>query len=154
MPLFDHRWTYAHDTTGNRGWLDAEGWSQPQRILPWWPRSRKAQMLAMEPRVKSNILAEVQSFSTLYIDPIIAAEHHDASDLDLSTLRCRPTSVSISVVQPPHKRRLRPCSLGSYLHKFFSLSYRISSKWMGRAFSSCSRRSAELGAARTSSRLL
>jgi type IV secretion system protein VirD4 len=60
----------------------------------------------MEPRVKANIVAEAQSFLTLYSDPIIAA-NISKSDFDLGMLRDRGITLYL-VVQPAHKKRLRP----------------------------------------------
>ena len=64
------------------------------------------QMLAMEPRVKANIVAEAQSFLTLYSDPVIAA-NIASSDFDLDDLGNGDMSLYF-VVHPADKKRLRP----------------------------------------------
>ena len=100
--LFEHLRGYPHDSLHSRGWLDAEG--RPTATHPLVAQIA-TQMLAMEPRVKANIVAEAQSFLTLYSDPVIGS-NIGSSDFDLSELRRGSVSLYL-VVQPAHKRRLR-----------------------------------------------
>lgn len=100
--LFEHVRSYPHDPTHARGWLDADG--RPTVTHPLVAQIA-TQMLAMEPRVKANIVAEAQSFLTLYSDPVIGANVR-SSDFDLADLRNGRTSLYL-VVQPAHKKRLR-----------------------------------------------
>ncbi|MHB8432279.1 MAG: type IV secretory system conjugative DNA transfer family protein [Candidatus Tyrphobacter sp.] len=100
--LFEHLRSYPHDPSHSRGWLDAEG--RPTATHPLVAQIA-TQMLAMEPRVKANIVAEAQSFLTLYSDPVIGA-NIACSDLDLADLRNGCVSLYL-VVQPAHKKRLR-----------------------------------------------
>ena len=60
----------------------------------------------MEPRVKANIVAEAQSFLTLYSDPVIAA-NIASSDFGLGDLGNGGISLYF-VVHPTDKKRLRP----------------------------------------------
>jgi type IV secretion system protein VirD4 len=101
--LFEHLRSYPHDSSNSRGWLDAEG--RPTATHPLVAQIA-TQMLAMEPRVKANIVAEAQSFLTVYSDPIVAA-NIASSDFDLGELRSGSVSLYL-VVQPAHKKRLRP----------------------------------------------
>jgi type IV secretion system protein VirD4 len=101
--LFEHLRSYPHDSSHSRGWLDAEG--KPTATHPLVAQIA-TQMLAMEPRVKANIVAEAQSFLTVYSDPIIGS-NIASSDFDLGELRNGSMSLYL-VVQPAHKRRLRP----------------------------------------------
>ena len=101
--LFAYLRTYPHDPSTLRGWRDGEGAPSPTHPLV---AAIATQMLAMEPRVKANIVAEAQSFLTLYSDPVIAA-NIASSDFDLGDLRNGHVSVYL-VVQPAQKKRLRP----------------------------------------------
>lgn len=101
--LFEHMRSYPHDPSAARDWLDAEG--KPTATHPLVAQIA-TQMLAMEPRVKASIVAEAQSFLTLYSDPVIGA-NIACSDLDLGEIRGGGVSLYI-VVQPAHKKRLRP----------------------------------------------
>jgi len=101
--LFEHLRDYPHDASHSRGWLDAD--AKPTATHPIVAQIA-TQMLAMEPRVKANIIAEAQSFLTLYSDPIIGA-NIACSDLDLADVRSGYVSLYL-VVQPAHKKRLRP----------------------------------------------
>lgn len=100
--LFDHLRSYAHDPSYSRGWLDAEGQATVTHPLV---AAVATQMLAMEERVKANIVAEAQSFLALYSDPVIAA-NISSSDFELAELRDGRVSLYL-VVQPAHKKRLR-----------------------------------------------
>lgn len=100
--LFEHLRDYPHDPSRSLGWLGADG--QPSTTHPLVSRIA-TQMLAMEPRVKANIVAEAQSFLTLYSDPVIEA-NISQSDFDLAELRGGRVSLYL-VVQPAHKKRLR-----------------------------------------------
>ena len=84
--LFDYLRDYAHDPSHSRGWIDAEGQATATHPLV---AQVATQMLAMEERVKANIVAETQSFLTLYSDPVIAA-NISSSDFDLAELARRP----------------------------------------------------------------
>jgi|SRR5579872_3822667 len=101
--LFEHLRSYPHDPSHSHGWLDADG--RPTATHPLVAQIA-AQMLAMEDRVKANIVAEAQSFLTLYSDPVVGA-NIACSDFDISELRNSMVSLYL-VVQPAHKRRLRP----------------------------------------------
>jgi type IV secretion system protein VirD4 len=101
--LFEHLRSHPHDPSDARGWLDAEG--RPTATHPLVAQIA-TQMLAMEPRVKANIVAEAQSFLTLYSDPVIGS-NIGCSDFDLGDLRDGSLSLYL-VVQPAHKKRLRP----------------------------------------------
>jgi type IV secretion system protein VirD4 len=100
--FFDYLRNYAHDPSYSRRWLDAEGQATATHPLV---AQVATQMLAMEQRVKANIVAETQSFLTLYSDPVIAA-NISSSDFDLAELRDGRISLYL-VVQPAHKKRLR-----------------------------------------------
>jgi type IV secretion system protein VirD4 len=100
--LFDYLRDYAHDPSYSRGWVDAEGQATATHPLV---AQVATQMLAMEGRVKANIVAETQSFLTLYSDPVIAA-NISSSDFDLRELHDGRISLYL-VVQPAHKKRLR-----------------------------------------------
>lgn len=100
--LFDYLRNYAHDPSYSRGWVDTEGEATATHPLV---AQVATQMLAMEERVKANIVAETQSFLTLYSDPVIAA-NISSSDFDLAELRDGRISLYL-VVQPAHKKRLR-----------------------------------------------
>jgi type IV secretion system protein VirD4 len=101
--LFEHLRSYPHDAAHSHGWLDSEG--RPSVTHPLVAQIAM-QMLAMEPRVKANIVAEAQSFLTLYSDPVIGA-NIECSDFDLGDIRNGGVSLYL-VVQPAHKKRLRP----------------------------------------------
>lgn len=101
--FFQHLRDYPHDPSHSRGWVGTEG--RPTATHPLVAQVA-TQMLAMEPRVKANIVAEAQSFLTLYSDPVIAG-NIASSDFDLADLRDGNVSLYL-VVQPAHKRRLRP----------------------------------------------
>jgi type IV secretion system protein VirD4 len=101
--LFEHLRSYQHDRTQSEGWLDTGG--QPTATHPLVAQIA-TQMLAMEPRVKANIVAEAQSFLTIYSDPIVDSNIR-SSDLDLAELRNGRVTLYL-VVQPTHKKRLRP----------------------------------------------
>jgi type IV secretion system protein VirD4 len=101
--LFAFLRTYRHDPSTSRGWSDKEGRPTPTHPLV---AAIATQMLAMEPRVKANIVAEAQSFLTLYSDPVISG-NIASSDFDLGELRNGHISLYL-VVQPAHKKRLRP----------------------------------------------
>lgn len=101
--LFEHLRGYPHDPSHSRGWLDADG--RPTATHPLVAQIA-TQMLAMEDRVKANIVAEAQSFLTLYSDPVIGA-NITSSDFDIGELRTELVSLYL-VVQPAHKKRLRP----------------------------------------------
>jgi len=60
--FFEHLRDYLHDPLHSRRWLDAEG--EPTATHPLVAQIA-TQMLAMEPRVKANIVAEAQSFLTV-----------------------------------------------------------------------------------------
>jgi type IV secretion system protein VirD4 len=101
--LFEHLKTYKHDLTLSRHWLDADGeWTPTHPLVA----QIATQMIAMEPRVKANIVAEAQSFLILYSDPVIGS-NISCSDFDLGDLRDGDLSLYL-VVQPAHKKRLRP----------------------------------------------
>ncbi|MBV9719222.1 MAG: type IV secretory system conjugative DNA transfer family protein [Candidatus Eremiobacteraeota bacterium] len=100
--LFDHLRDYAHDPSHSRGWVDAKGQATATHPLV---AQVATQMLAMEGRVKANIVAETQSFLTLYSDPVIAA-NISSSDFDLTELHDGRISLYL-VVQPANKKRLR-----------------------------------------------
>jgi type IV secretion system protein VirD4 len=101
--LFKRLRSYPHDPSHSRDWRDAEGHvSQTHPLV-----ARIAtQMLAMEERVKANVVAEAQSFLTLYSDPVIAA-NIASSDFHLDDLGNGDVSLYF-VVHPADKRRLRP----------------------------------------------
>jgi type IV secretion system protein VirD4 len=101
--LFKHLKEYEHDATLSRGWLDAA-----RRPTPTHPLVAQiaTQMIAMDSRVKANIVAEAQSFLILYSDPVIGS-NISCSDFDLGDLRDGAVSLYL-VVQPAHKRRLKP----------------------------------------------
>jgi type IV secretion system protein VirD4 len=101
--LFEHLRSYPHDRAQSEGWLDTAG--RPTATHPLVAQIA-TQMLAMEPRVKANIVAEAQSFLTIYSDPIVDSNIR-ASDLDLAELRSGRVTLYL-VVQPAHKKRLRP----------------------------------------------
>lgn len=101
--LFEHLRGYPHDSSHSHGWLDAEG--LPTATHPLVAQIA-TQMLAMEPRVKANIVAEAQSFLTLYSDPVIGS-NIGCSDFDLGELREGAVTLYL-LVQPAHKKRLRP----------------------------------------------
>jgi type IV secretion system protein VirD4 len=101
--LFEHLRGYPHDTALSRGWLDAKGLPSVTHPLV---AQIATQMQAMEPRVKANIVAEAQSFLTLYSDPVIAA-NIASSDFDLGDLGNCGISLYF-VVHPADKKRLRP----------------------------------------------
>jgi type IV secretion system protein VirD4 len=101
--LFEHLRSYPHDVSHSRRWLDTD--NRPTATHPLVAQIA-TQMLAMEPRVKANIVAEAQSFLTLYSDPVIGA-NISCSDFDLGDLRDGRVSLYL-VVQPAHKKRLRP----------------------------------------------
>src|SRR5580700_4627690 len=100
--FFEHLRDYPHDPIHSRLWLNAEG--EPTATHPLVAQIA-TQMLAMEPRVKANIVAEAQSFLTVYSDPVIGA-NIASSDFDISDLRNGHLSLYL-VVQPAHKKRLR-----------------------------------------------
>jgi type IV secretion system protein VirD4 len=100
--FFEHLRDYPHDPSHSRRWFDADG--EPTATHPLVAQIA-AQMLAMEPRVKANIVAEAQSFLTVYSDPVIGA-NIASSDFDISKLRNGHLSLYL-VVQPAHKKRLR-----------------------------------------------
>jgi type IV secretion system protein VirD4 len=100
--FFEHLRDYPHDPLHSRRWLDAKG--EPTATHPLVAQIA-TQMLAMEPRVKANIVAEAQSFLTVYSDPVIGA-NIASSDFDISELRNGHLSLYL-VVQPAHKKRLR-----------------------------------------------
>ena len=86
-----------------RRWLDAEG--EPTATHPLVAQIA-TQMLAMEARVKANIVAEAQSFLNLYSDPVIGA-NIASSDFNLDRI-CGNGDVSLYfVVHPADKKRLR-----------------------------------------------
>ena len=101
--LFEYLRDYAHDRR-----IRADGSTQKARPTATHPLVAQVatQMLAMEERVKANIVAEAQSFLTLYSDPVIAA-NISSSDFDLAELRDGALTLYL-VVQPAHKKRLRP----------------------------------------------
>jgi type IV secretion system protein VirD4 len=101
--LFEHLKTYKHDAALSRSWRDSGGDSTPTHPLV---AQIATQMMAMEPRVKANIVAEAQSFLILYSDPVVGA-NISSSDFDLADLRDGDLSLYL-VVQPAHKKRLRP----------------------------------------------
>jgi type IV secretion system protein VirD4 len=101
--LFEHLRSYPHDGSHARRWLDGEG--RPTATHPLVAQIA-TQMLAMEPRVKANIVAEAQSFLVLYSDPVIGA-NIAYSDFDLGDLRDGSLTLYL-VVQPAHKKRLKP----------------------------------------------
>jgi type IV secretion system protein VirD4 len=101
--LFKHLRKYEHDASHARGWRDAEGC--PSATHPVVAQIA-TQMLAMEARVKANIVAEAQSFLTLYSDPVIAA-NIASSDFSLDDLGDGDVSLYF-VVHPADKKRLRP----------------------------------------------
>ncbi len=76
-------------------WLNPEG--EPTATHPLVAQIA-TQMLAMEPRVKANIVAEAQSFLAVYSDPVIVA-NIASSDFDISELRDGHLSLYL-VVQP------------------------------------------------------
>ena len=100
--LFEHLRGYPHDPSHSHGWLDAEG--RPTATHPLVAQIA-TQMVAMEPRVKANIVAEAQSFLTLYSDPVVGS-NIVSSDFDLPELRKGRISLYL-VVQPAHQKRLR-----------------------------------------------
>jgi len=101
--LFEHLRSLPHDSAHSRGWIDVDG--HPTATHPLVAQIA-TQMIAMEPRVKANIVAEAQSFLTLYSDPVIGANIAH-SDFDLAELRNGGITLYL-VVQPAHKKRLRP----------------------------------------------
>jgi type IV secretion system protein VirD4 len=101
--LFKHLRGYEHDASHARGWRDAEG--RPSATHPVVAQVA-TQMLAMEPRVKANVVAEAQSFLNLYSDPVIAA-NIASSDFNLDDLGNGDVSLYF-VVHPADKKRLRP----------------------------------------------
>ncbi|MEO6835485.1 MAG: type IV secretory system conjugative DNA transfer family protein [Candidatus Tumulicola sp.] len=101
--FFEHLREYPHDPSQSRGWLDPEGQATATHPLV---AQVATQMLAMESRVKANIVAEAQSFLNIYSDPVIAG-NISCSDFDLGDLRNDHVSLYL-VVQPAQKKRLRP----------------------------------------------
>jgi type IV secretion system protein VirD4 len=101
--LFKHLRSYEHDASHARGWRDTEG--RPSATHPLVAQIA-TQMLAMESRVKANVVAEAQSFLNLYSDPVIAA-NIASSDFDLDELGNGDVSLYF-VVHPADKKRLRP----------------------------------------------
>ncbi len=101
--LFKHLRSYEHDASYARGWRDAEG--SPSATHPLVAQIA-TQMLAMESRVKANVVAEAQSFLSLYSDPVIAA-NIASSDFNLDDLGNGDMSLYF-VVHPADKKRLRP----------------------------------------------
>jgi type IV secretion system protein VirD4 len=101
--LFEHMRSYPHDTARAYGWLDSR--RRPTATHPLVAQIA-TQMLAMEERVKANIVAEAQSFLTLYSDPVVEA-NIVTSDFDLGDLRLGNVSLYL-VIQPTDKKRLRP----------------------------------------------
>ena len=101
--LFEHLRSYAHDAEHTRKWRGTDG--HPTATHPLVAQIA-TQMLALEDRVKANIIAETQSFLTLYCDPIVG-KNIAVSDIDLAELRRGDISLYL-VVQPSEKRRLRP----------------------------------------------
>lgn len=100
--LFAHLRAYPHDPSHTRGW-QADG--QPTATHPLVAQVA-TQMLAMEERVKANVVAEAQSFLNLYSDPVIAA-NIASSDFKLDDLANGGVSLYF-VVHPADKKRLRP----------------------------------------------
>jgi type IV secretion system protein VirD4 len=101
--LFKHLRSYQHDPSHARGWRDAEG--RPSATHPLVAQIA-TQMLAMESRVKANVVTEAQSFLNLYSDPVIAA-NIASSDFNLDDLGNGDVSLYF-VVHPADKKRLRP----------------------------------------------
>jgi type IV secretion system protein VirD4 len=101
--LFEHLRNYPHNPSHSRGWLDAKGLPSVTHPLV---AQIATQMQAMESRVKANIVAEAQSFLTLYSDPVIAA-NIASSDFNLDDLDNGDVSLYF-VVHPADKKRLRP----------------------------------------------
>jgi type IV secretion system protein VirD4 len=101
--LYKYLRKYEHDASRTRGWRDAEG--SPSATHPVVAQIA-TQMLAMEARVKANVVAEAQSFLNLYSDPVIAA-NIASSDFNLDDLGNGDVSLYF-VVHPADKKRLRP----------------------------------------------
>jgi type IV secretion system protein VirD4 len=101
--LFEELRNYAHDPSCDSGWVDPKG--EPTRTYPLVAQIA-TQMLAMEERVKANVVAEAQSFLNLYSDPVIAA-NIASSDFNLDELGDGDVSLYF-VVHPADKKRLRP----------------------------------------------
>jgi len=101
--FFEFLLNYEHDSSRTQAWVDTQG--RPTATHPIVAQIA-AQMLAMDARVKANVVTEAQSFLNLYSDPIIAANISE-SDLDLASLRGNDVSLYL-VVQPSQQRRIRP----------------------------------------------
>lgn len=101
--LLEYMRSFAHDPSGARGWRTSSG--APTATHPLVTQIA-TEFLQMEPRVRANVIAEAQSFLTLYADPIVAA-NIETSDFDVRSLADGNATLYL-VVPPAQKVRLRP----------------------------------------------
>jgi type IV secretion system protein VirD4 len=97
--------TAEHDTTGDRGWVDADG--KPTRTHQVVAASAR-DMLNKSPNEMSGVLSTAMSFLTLYRDPVVA-ENTSRSDFCIRDLMNADKPISLYlVVSPSDKDRLKP----------------------------------------------